>query len=221
MEALRAEVHSLQERIHLLAVNASSNPIETGLLQQVRRALIEHVTVRFRYTARHRSTSAPSELEETIIREVDPYTLVYLSNAWYISGYCHLRQGIRNFRLDRIDDLELLAHSFQPPENASKMIPDHQRTRSANMTVRVRFDMEIARWVRENRSFYMVSEEEAPEGLLVTLQIRQESEILNWLLSWGSHVHVLEPEALRQRIYEEASGMIHNHAHILPSTPSY
>jgi predicted DNA-binding transcriptional regulator YafY len=220
-ERLRAEVHTLQERIHLIAVDSSSNPAQSGLLQQVRRALMEHVTVRFRYTARHRSTSASSEPEETTIREVDPYALVHLSNAWYMSGYCHMRQGIRNFRLDRIDDLELLAHSFQPPENVSKMLPEHQRTRSTNMKVRVLFDAEIARWVRENRSFYMVSEEETAEGLLVTLQIRQESEILNWLLSWGSHVRVLEPEALRQRLFEEASAMLRNHAHTAPSISSH
>ena len=53
--------------------------------------------------------------------------------------------------------------------------------------------------------------EETPEGLLVTLRIRQENEVLQWLLSWGQHVHVLEPESLRNRLVEEAEGMLRNH----------
>ncbi len=67
------------------------------------------------------------------------------------------------------------------------------------------------RWVRELRSYYTTGEEETPQGLLVTLKIRQENEILQWLLSWGSHVRVLEPESLRQRLVEEAQAMLRNH----------
>jgi predicted DNA-binding transcriptional regulator YafY len=54
----------------------------------------------------------------------------------------------------------------------------------------------------------MTTAEETPEGLLVTLKVRQESEILQWLLSWGSHVRVLEPEALRKTLLEEAKAML-------------
>ena len=77
--------------------------------------------------------------------------------------------------------------------------------------VRAVFDQEVARWVRESRSYFMVAVEESAQGLLVTLRVRQESEILQWLLSWGRHVQVLEPESLRSMIAEEAEGMLRNH----------
>ena len=79
------------------------------------------------------------------------------------------------------------------------------------MLVRALFDKEVARWVRESRSYYITSEEETPDGLLVTLKPHQESEVLQWLLSWGSHVRVLEPEKLRKRMAEEAQAMLQNH----------
>ena len=87
---------------------------------------------------------------------------------------------------------------------------NEQETRS--LTVRVLFDPAIARWVREARTYYTTCEEETPDGLLVTLQVRQESEILHWLLSWGRHAHILEPASLRQRLAEEAEGMLHNYS---------
>ena len=66
------------------------------------------------------------------------------------------------------------------------------------MIVRALFDHETARWVREARSFFTVAEEETADGLLVTLAVRQEEEVLQWLLGWGRHVQVREPESLRR-----------------------
>ena len=37
-------------------------------------------------------------------RDVDPYGLVYREGAWLCVGYCHLRQDVRSFRVDRMRD---------------------------------------------------------------------------------------------------------------------
>lgn len=39
---------------------------------------------------------------ETEDRRVDPYGLVYYEGSWILVGYCHLREEIRHFVLDRI-----------------------------------------------------------------------------------------------------------------------
>ena len=87
---------------------------------------------------------------------------------------------------------------------------ENKESGTRQTVVRVLFDSEVARWVQEARSYYVIGEEETQEGLLVTLKIRQESEILQWLLGWGQHVRVLEPESLRKRMLEEAEGMLRN-----------
>jgi predicted DNA-binding transcriptional regulator YafY len=202
-EKLRDEVHYLQSSIRFVAAEPDTpeHARRVMLLQQLRRAIIQHTTVRFTYHARH----AQDGKGEQTRREADPYGLIHFPAGWHMTGYCHLRQGIRNFRLDRMDDLELLPATFQRPANFM-MRPE--RGSGREMIVRVLFDREIARWVREARSFYIVAEQETPDGLLVTLAIRQESEILHWLLSWGRHARVLEPESLRMRLAEEAQGML-------------
>lgn len=48
-------------------------------------------------------------------REIDPYGLVYRAGRWYCVGMCHLRGGLRSFRLDRISDATLLAPRFDRP----------------------------------------------------------------------------------------------------------
>ena len=224
-EKLREEVHYLQESIRFVTRDAMEQPIETEKLLQLRRAILQRNTIRFRYFTRHPSSTAEAEGVPGVsthhhtstaptaaaqsTREADPYGLVHFLNAWHVIAYCHLRQDIRNFRLDRIDDLVLLPKTFQRPANFK--MGESQSGQRRRMLVRVLFDTEVARWVQEARSYYITYQEVTHDGLLITLEPHQESEVLQWLLSWGSHVRVLEPETLRQRITEEAQKMLQNH----------
>ncbi|HEY0917465.1 MAG TPA: YafY family protein [Solimonas sp.] len=54
----------------------------------------------------------PGEISE---REFDAYGLVYRSGRWYVSGWCQLRQGLRSFRLDRIEALAPREQRFTRP----------------------------------------------------------------------------------------------------------
>jgi predicted DNA-binding transcriptional regulator YafY len=202
-EKLRAEVASLRESIHFGIEGASLRPDAAAKLQQLRRAILARVTVRFHYYARHSADAS----RQPRFREADPYALGHLGNAWYLTAYCHLRHDVRNFRLDRIEDLSLLDRAFARP-------PRFQAFRRnlfepGSFDVRVLFDHDVERWVRESPSFFAVAEEETPDGLLVTLHVRQEDEILQWLLGWGRHARVLAPDSLRRRLADEAAAMLH------------
>jgi predicted DNA-binding transcriptional regulator YafY len=203
-EQLRDEVKYLQNNIRLISVGAPHHSTEQAKLQQLRRAIIERTTVRFYYYARHSQQTAT-------LREADPYSLVYIYNSWHLTAYCHLRQEIRNFRFERIEELELLSTNFQRPSNQPTANFLGCRGDGRLLRIRALFAREIMRWVQESRSYYVTDEEETPDGLLVTLTVRREEEVLQWLLSWGRHVRILEPESLRSRLRAEAESMLRNH----------
>ncbi|GCE30069.1 transcriptional regulator [Dictyobacter alpinus] len=48
-------------------------------------------------------------------RVLDCYSVIYLQKHWYAIGYCHLRQDIRLFRLDRIRNVERCEEYFTRP----------------------------------------------------------------------------------------------------------
>jgi predicted DNA-binding transcriptional regulator YafY len=203
-EKLRDEVHYLQSSIRFISRDTLENSPKAEMLQQLRRAIIERTTVRFHYHTRHTEDGKPAHTT----READPYGLIHIHGTWNLVAYCHMRQDIRNFRLDRMDNVELLAKIFSRPANFGMQ---ERPIESRPILVRALFDKDVTRWVKETPSYYTTSIEETREGLLVTLRIRQESEILQWLLGWGQHVRVLEPELLRKRLVEEAEGMLRNH----------
>jgi predicted DNA-binding transcriptional regulator YafY len=48
-------------------------------------------------------------------RELDPYGLVYRGGCWYAVGHCHLRKGLRSFRVDRVRSVRMLDMEFERP----------------------------------------------------------------------------------------------------------
>ncbi len=47
-------------------------------------------------------------------RQVDPYGLAYRQGSWVVVGYCHLRNDVRSFRLDRILELTIAPKPKSP-----------------------------------------------------------------------------------------------------------
>src|SRR4029078_10012352 len=56
----------------------------------------------------------PNQGEDTE-RDCDPYGLTYYLHKWYVVGYCHLRQDLRSFRLDRITQISPINVNFERP----------------------------------------------------------------------------------------------------------
>jgi predicted DNA-binding transcriptional regulator YafY len=48
-------------------------------------------------------------------REMDPFGLLYRYGRWYVAGYCHLRQELRTFRVDRIVEVRRRPQTFTRP----------------------------------------------------------------------------------------------------------
>jgi predicted DNA-binding transcriptional regulator YafY len=49
-------------------------------------------------------------------RDFDAYGLAWRSGRWYVVGHCHLRKGLRSFRIDRIGAVDPLPASFARPD---------------------------------------------------------------------------------------------------------
>jgi predicted DNA-binding transcriptional regulator YafY len=201
-DKLRQEVRYLQGSIALVPMSVREG--EREALRTIRRAVIERKRVQFLYHTRFSEDGASQRNR----RDADPYGLINFFGAWYLVAYCHLRKARRNFRLDRCAEITILEKPFTRPANftLADPAPDNQR----KLIIRALFDKEIADWVKEAKSFFVEELRDTPEGLLVTLRVRTENEVVNWLLSWGGKVKVLEPRSLQKRLINEATKILEN-----------
>ncbi len=85
-----------------LAVDDSATATDTSLedLRILRSAIEARTQVTFDYR------NASGERER---REVDPLRIESIDNSWYLRGWCHLRDAVRTFRLDRMSELAATA----------------------------------------------------------------------------------------------------------------
>ncbi|MGE7865814.1 helix-turn-helix transcriptional regulator [Bacillus paramycoides] len=141
-----------------------------------------------------------------IRRTVHPYGLVNISGIWYIVAHCLLRKQIRNFRLDRMDELQQEQAFFTKPEDFS--LQDYQPENNRTVTIHLLFLPHIAHKIIESRYFFIDSYEHQENGFHVFLKSRNIDEVFQWVLSWGSQVKVLEPKTLSEKIHEEAKKML-------------
>lgn len=167
-----------------------------------RRALDERRVVRLLYHARHRDEPEP--------RDVEPIRLVNLNDAWFLVGYCRLRQDARIFRLDRIDRLEVLEERYVPTARHA-VGPPHERDLERFPEARVCFAPEVIRWVRERQIYEFLREEPGADCPVFVYAIREERDLLTWLLSWGRAAEVLDPPWLRALLVEEARAVAARH----------
>jgi predicted DNA-binding transcriptional regulator YafY len=204
-EKLHGEVEYLRGSITFVSPPTLTSGKSASFLPQLRRAIIERRRVSFDYHTRYSQDGRAARNT----READPYAMLHYAGAWYLIGHCHLRKGVRNFRLDRMAGLRLLDKTFDRPPNFRLEQPVDDRR---NLKVVALFSPEAAPWVRESWSYYIDSMEEVSDGLLVTMRARVENEILQWLFSWGAQVRVLEPESLRRRLVAEAGKILENYS---------
>jgi predicted DNA-binding transcriptional regulator YafY len=204
-EPLRDEVRSLQASMRFVADSTGGRPEQAESLRQLRRAIVGRHSLHFRYYARYSQDGASVQSTRT----ADPYGMVHVDGGWHLIAYCHLRQDIRHFRVDRMDQLVVLPQTFTRP--ADFTLEQRENNLPRSLVVRALFDSTAAYWAQESPSFFTVAEQQRDDGLLVTLRVRHEHDILQWLLSWGSHVRVLEPDSLRALLAQEAAQMLRNH----------
>lgn len=140
-------------------------------------------------------------------RRVDPYHLRFAEGAWYLIGYCHLREEARTFAIDRIVTLLPTEDEFKYPADFS--VDDYLADalvleRGEPRRVVIEFSSRAAPYVRGRRwHSSQVLEELSGGGLRMTLVVGGIGEVTRWVMSYGKNAQVLEPEDLRARIAGE------------------
>lgn len=135
-------------------------------------------------------------------RTVDPYRLEFQRGRWYLTGYDHLRDEERNYRLDRIEGAVALTHldSFTPPSTA---VPGQARGAwelggEEPVTARVRIGGPQAQWAVQHVGPDRVVEADDVDGtVVIELPVTNRSAFRSFVLSFLEHAEVLEPAELR------------------------
>ncbi len=138
--------------------------------------------------------------DETVThRVICPYAIVFTSGMWYAVAHCESSDGVRFFRLDRVEEVETLEARYRPPRDFSveQAMPDGKALHAEDArTLRLRYSPAIARWIAEREGKTL-----AKDGSLVMEHPLADTDwAVRHVLQYGPDVTVLEPADVRDAI---------------------
>jgi predicted DNA-binding transcriptional regulator YafY len=139
--------------------------------------------------------SARSQVTE---RGFDPYGVVYHEGFWYTIGYCHLRQGQRLFRLDRIQQAKITNETFTPPagfhalEAVQRALASVPRVWQIEVWLQITLE-EVLRQMRLPKAFF----EEANDGVLLRVEVEDLPWMARYLAGLGLPFIIHHPSELQ------------------------
>jgi predicted DNA-binding transcriptional regulator YafY len=109
--APRRTIAALRESVALQTGTARTNA-DARLLRVLGESAGTRRTAALRYRAADGSLTT---------RDFDVYGNIFRSGRWYVVGHCHLRQGLRTLRLDRVAHAEVTEKPFKRPDGFDPM----------------------------------------------------------------------------------------------------
>jgi proteasome accessory factor B len=143
-------------------------------------------------------------------RDLDPYALVYREGAWLAVGWCHLRQEIRSFRVDRIQEAVMApkpkSPDFERPTEFDVKIYAQRSpwtfTSDPPEEVQLALTPEAAEVGNEDFGLTSVKRIDG-DRILITFDCGNLEFAANRVLAAKGGIRLLRGTRLRARIFEE------------------
>jgi proteasome accessory factor B len=144
-------------------------------------------------------------------RTVDPYRLDFQRDHWYVSGYDHLRDDERNFRVDRIGG-EVVAgerHGFERPSTGvpGARVEPWQLGEGNPLMARVLIDGQQAAIAIGEAGADTVTEERDDGSVVLEMAVTNVDGFRSFVLGFLEHAEVLGPPELRDDIIQWLGGL--------------
>jgi predicted DNA-binding transcriptional regulator YafY len=162
-------------------------------IQQQRRVL-------FDYCSYHNQTSQ---------RQIEPYGVVGSKGHWYTVGYCLLRQSFRLFRLDRIQNVQILSDTFQRSSDfdCRAFVIERLATVPATWTIEIEFQAEL-HIVQQCIPASYGTLLPTPTGILLKTHHCDLPSMARYLVSLDLPFTILKPPELQAALFDLAQKMM-------------
>ncbi|UVI33793.1 WYL domain-containing protein [Paenibacillus spongiae] len=149
-------------------------------------------------------------------RTFNPYGIVNWKDKWYAVGYCHLRDDIRSFRVDRMRDIRWTDIAFQRPDAFSageflidSLLPDSgSQSNDQLVSVRIQGTPQALDDLCGHWLFSRTLVERTAE--IAHFKLDEQSLYMHtpyYLLSFGGKIRITEPPELNDCLSDIAESL--------------
>jgi len=174
-----------------LEVDFTWNNDQRNYFRDLKMGILEQRIIEFDYYSSH---------SEKTSRCVEPIQLLFKHRAWYLYGYCLMRQGIRMFKLFRMKNLTVTEQLFETRYSTCELKKNDSREEvESDIDICLKIAPEMAHRVLDEFDFE--EEVEEKDGYFIVSTTWRDNDILyGFILSFGEYIEVLEPPSVREVI---------------------
>lgn len=170
---------------------------DAAIFEQMKNAILEHCYMEITYSGNQ---------EGLVERKIKPIKLCFKDQAWYLYAYCCLREDYRFFKLKRISQITVLGTHFEP-EPVGKVLPEVSKKYSNHME-RIMVTLEISKDMAFRAYEELDNITVTDSGkLLCNIEVADIRCFVGYVLSYGSHIRILEPLEIKEKVMKEINKM--------------
>ena len=193
----KLDFEQISKRVRIL--QQATRPVDVEQFRQLVGALVRRQRLKILYHGRARDKQTE--------RVISPQRLIYYRDNWYVDAWCHERDGLRSFSLDRLRPVRY-------EEGACQEIPDQELDAhfgaaygifagAPKAVAHLRFSSQAAKWVADEHWHPDQTLTVLEDGRCdLTVPYSDERELMLDILKYGPEVEVISPTELRGRVAE-------------------
>jgi predicted DNA-binding transcriptional regulator YafY len=132
-------------------------------------------------------------------RKVEPYGITGWQGHWYLVGYCCLRQGYRVFRLDRIQQFQILSETFEKAQEFEFEAFVRERQKTDGMQMEIEFQADVST-VQQKIPVLYGTLTPTPTGVLLQEQYDDVEGMARYLMALDLPFIIHHPPQLREAL---------------------
>ncbi|MEV6053142.1 YafY family protein [Streptomyces sp. NPDC052107] len=150
----------------------------------------------------------------TTVRDIDPYRLVHAARRWYVVARDVARDQWRTFRADRIDRFQPTGRpvDLTDPPDPAQLVSRNIANGPYPLSATIRLPLPMREALRLIPATVGTHRPDGPDATLVEVGGPDPDGLARYLLTLGSPLRVLEPDAVRQALARRARELAEENA---------
>ncbi len=191
-------------------INRDIAPAMKMVLEKLEQSIANESSVEIEYRSKKE--------EQSCLRVIDPYGIIYWNNKWYTIGFCHLRGAIRSFRVERIKQIKQTQMIFKRPEafSAKGYFLQNLFPKLASEDSMISLIVKGKAEALDDLCIHWFLGHHLKERTLNQAVFLVEERIMHahipyLLLSYGKAIQIIEPQSLKQKLVSITSELMEHY----------
>lgn len=192
----KSNLESLSEHIEVLTNPRVVHQEHSNTLEPILKGISDNRQIKIQYFTNH--SQQKSE------RIIEPVGIFHSGANWYVVAFCLLRNDYRNFKINRIESLEILENKYHKQHPSLKSFLEKTSQERQLEKVVLHVERKILRYLGDEKYFQGFISQTILDDKTIEMTFLTASLIgfSRWILYLGEFIEIIEPPTLKAMFIE-------------------